>query len=161
VGPPLSPLLSNLLVDELDRELERRKHCIVRYASMMELIKICEEVSGAIINHTYGEGNRIGDHIWWITDTGKFSQHYPGRKQPEAAGLGTQSRSLRGGCQRIDQGKRNLLCVCISAVDYEYAVAKIMDAAKKGSPLRHQSACGPRSQLRRHGQRPPLLFEYL
>lgn len=31
-GGPLSPLLSNLLLDVLDRELERRGHCFVRYA---------------------------------------------------------------------------------------------------------------------------------
>lgn len=31
-GGPLSPLLSNLVLDELDRELERRHHCFVRYA---------------------------------------------------------------------------------------------------------------------------------
>ena len=31
-GGPLSPLLSNIVLDELDRELERRKHCFVRYA---------------------------------------------------------------------------------------------------------------------------------
>ena len=31
-GGPLSPLLSNLMLDELDRELERRRHCFVRYA---------------------------------------------------------------------------------------------------------------------------------
>jgi RNA-directed DNA polymerase len=31
-GGPLSPLLSNLMLDELDKELERRKHCFVRYA---------------------------------------------------------------------------------------------------------------------------------
>jgi len=31
-GGPLSPLLSNLVLDELDRELERRGHCCVRYA---------------------------------------------------------------------------------------------------------------------------------
>jgi RNA-directed DNA polymerase len=31
-GGPLSPLLSNLVLDELDRELERRRHCFVRYA---------------------------------------------------------------------------------------------------------------------------------
>jgi RNA-directed DNA polymerase len=31
-GGPLSPLLSNLVLDELDRELERRNHCFVRYA---------------------------------------------------------------------------------------------------------------------------------
>src|ERR1700681_1714584 len=31
-GGPLSPLLSNLVLDELDRELERRNHRFVRYA---------------------------------------------------------------------------------------------------------------------------------
>lgn len=31
-GGPLSPLLANLLLDRLDKELEKRKHCFVRYA---------------------------------------------------------------------------------------------------------------------------------
>ena len=31
-GGPLSPLLSNLLLDDLDKELERRGHCFCRYA---------------------------------------------------------------------------------------------------------------------------------
>jgi len=31
-GGPLSPLLSNLMLDRLDKELERRGHCFVRYA---------------------------------------------------------------------------------------------------------------------------------
>ena len=31
-GGPLSPLLSNVVLDELDRELERRGHCFARYA---------------------------------------------------------------------------------------------------------------------------------
>jgi RNA-directed DNA polymerase len=31
-GGPLSPLLANLLLDEVDKELERRGHCFVRYA---------------------------------------------------------------------------------------------------------------------------------
>jgi len=31
-GGPLSPLLSNIVLDELDRELERRQHRFVRYA---------------------------------------------------------------------------------------------------------------------------------
>ena len=31
-GGPLSPLLSNIVLDDLDRELERRKHRFVRYA---------------------------------------------------------------------------------------------------------------------------------
>jgi RNA-directed DNA polymerase len=31
-GGPLSPLLANVLLDEVDKELERRDHCFVRYA---------------------------------------------------------------------------------------------------------------------------------
>jgi RNA-directed DNA polymerase len=31
-GGPLSPLLANVLLDDVDRELERRGHCFVRYA---------------------------------------------------------------------------------------------------------------------------------
>jgi CDP-paratose 2-epimerase len=50
-------------------------------ASMLESIKICEEIAGKQLNHTYKEDNRTGDHIWWISDTGKFSGHYPEWKQ--------------------------------------------------------------------------------
>ena len=31
-GGPLSPLLSNIMLDELDKELERRGHSFIRYA---------------------------------------------------------------------------------------------------------------------------------
>ena len=31
-GGPLSPLLANVLLDEVDKELERRGHCFSRYA---------------------------------------------------------------------------------------------------------------------------------
>lgn len=31
-GSPLSPLLANVMLDDLDKELERRGHCFVRYA---------------------------------------------------------------------------------------------------------------------------------
>src|SRR5213078_1804722 len=31
-GSPLSPLLSNIVLDELDKELEKRGHAFVRYA---------------------------------------------------------------------------------------------------------------------------------
>jgi RNA-directed DNA polymerase len=36
-GGPLSPLLSNILLDELDKELERRGHCFCRYADDVNL----------------------------------------------------------------------------------------------------------------------------
>ena len=44
-GGPLSPLLSNLVLDELDRELERRKHCFVRYADDCN-IYVCSRRAG-------------------------------------------------------------------------------------------------------------------
>jgi CDP-paratose 2-epimerase len=45
--------------------------------SMLEAIDICEALTGQKLNHTYEEANRMGDHIWWISDTSRFEQHYP------------------------------------------------------------------------------------
>jgi CDP-paratose 2-epimerase len=50
-------------------------------ASMLEAIEICEKIAGRKLNHTYQPANRIGDHIWWISDTSKFKEHYPDWKQ--------------------------------------------------------------------------------
>jgi RNA-directed DNA polymerase len=44
-GGPLSPLLSNLVLDELDQELERRGHRYVRYADDCN-IYVCSERAG-------------------------------------------------------------------------------------------------------------------
>lgn len=45
--------------------------------SMTEAIQLCEEVSGKQLEWTYTETNRIGDHIWYISDIRKFQSHYP------------------------------------------------------------------------------------
>jgi len=45
--------------------------------SMKEGIALCEEISGNKMNYSYAEDNRIGDHIWWISDVSKFQKHYP------------------------------------------------------------------------------------
>jgi CDP-paratose 2-epimerase len=45
--------------------------------SMLEAIKICEVIANKSLNWSYVETNRIGDHIWWISDVGKFQSHYP------------------------------------------------------------------------------------
>ena len=42
-----------------------------------EAIKLCEEISGKKMNWRYLETNRIGDHIWYISDVNKFKSHYP------------------------------------------------------------------------------------
>lgn len=45
--------------------------------SMIEAIALCEEITGRDMQWTYSDQNRVGDHIWWISDTRKFSRHYP------------------------------------------------------------------------------------
>ncbi|MFP4486900.1 MAG: hypothetical protein ACLFOC_08040, partial [Campylobacterales bacterium] len=48
--------------------------------SMKEAVKMCEEIVGKKMNYSYSEDNRIGDHIWYISDVSKFQRHYPGWK---------------------------------------------------------------------------------
>jgi CDP-paratose 2-epimerase len=45
--------------------------------SMLEAIDLCQEISGRKLTWSYEETNRIGDHIWWISDVGRFQEHYP------------------------------------------------------------------------------------
>ena len=46
--------------------------------SMLEAIEICQHISRRKLEWSYVEDNRIGDHIWWISDVRKFQAHYPG-----------------------------------------------------------------------------------
>jgi CDP-paratose 2-epimerase len=46
--------------------------------SMIEAIQMCEEISGNKMITNYVDNNRIGDHIWWISDISKFKNHFPG-----------------------------------------------------------------------------------
>jgi CDP-paratose 2-epimerase len=46
--------------------------------SVLEAIAMCEELSGRELRWGYDSRNRAGDHIWWVSDTTKFQQHYPG-----------------------------------------------------------------------------------
>ncbi len=46
--------------------------------SMLEAISMCEEISGQKMEWEYVPENRVGDHIWWISDISKFQAHYPG-----------------------------------------------------------------------------------
>ena len=45
--------------------------------SMKEAIAKCENITGSKMNYSYSDNNRIGDHIWWISDVSKFKSHYP------------------------------------------------------------------------------------
>ncbi|MCI0560246.1 MAG: group II intron reverse transcriptase/maturase [Nitrososphaera sp.] len=58
-GGPLSPLLSNIVLDELDKELERRGHSYVRYADDVKIFVKSEEsakrVKGSITKFIEGK----------------------------------------------------------------------------------------------------------
>jgi len=51
----------------------RYSHC-----SMLEAIALCEQITGREMDRSYTEQNRTGDHLWWISDVGKFRAHFPG-----------------------------------------------------------------------------------
>jgi CDP-paratose 2-epimerase len=45
--------------------------------SMLEAIALCEKITGRELDWTYSEENRVGDHIWWISDLSRFQADYP------------------------------------------------------------------------------------
>jgi CDP-paratose 2-epimerase len=45
--------------------------------SMQEAILMCEKITGNKMDYSYSDTNRVGDHIWYISDVGKFKAHYP------------------------------------------------------------------------------------
>lgn len=45
--------------------------------SMKEAILICEHITGNKMNYSYSDSNRIGDHIWYISNLNKFKSHFP------------------------------------------------------------------------------------
>jgi CDP-paratose 2-epimerase len=49
--------------------------------SVLEAIDLVQEVTGEEMTYTLRDENRIGDHIWWISDNGRFASHYPEWKQ--------------------------------------------------------------------------------
>jgi CDP-paratose 2-epimerase len=68
--------------------------------SVLEAIELCQEISGQSLAWSYAEDNRIGDHIWWISDLRKFQAHYPSW---------TWTRSLRDTLTEIhDELRRRL-----------------------------------------------------
>ena len=45
--------------------------------SILEAIELCEKLTNEKFDYEYIDTNRIGDHIWWISDVSKFKTHYP------------------------------------------------------------------------------------
>jgi CDP-paratose 2-epimerase len=49
--------------------------------SIIEALEIVEYVSQIQIRREFIKKNRVGDHIWYISNTNKFKKHYPNWKQ--------------------------------------------------------------------------------
>ena len=90
-----------------------------------------EEIAERKFNWTYAEGNRIGNHIWWISDNSKFSSHYPDWKMKYK----TLNKSYRRfmsvtasvglkKARMIQQDKKNVLGI---GVNIEYNVKQILE----------------------------------
>ncbi len=70
-GGPLSPILSNIILTELDRELERRGHPFVRYADDCIIFcktpraaeRVCESISNYIERKLFLRVNREKTHV--------------------------------------------------------------------------------------------------
>lgn len=45
--------------------------------SMIEAIHFAEKLTGRPMRVTYSENNRVGDHMWWVSDVSKFRSLYP------------------------------------------------------------------------------------
>ena len=54
----------------------RKSNC-----SVIEALNYVESVANIKIKRIYQDANRVGDHIWYISDTKKFKKHYPSWKQ--------------------------------------------------------------------------------
>jgi len=51
----------------------RTIHCSIR-----EAIALTERIVGRPMRTRYVEQNRVADHIWYVSDTRRFEEHYPG-----------------------------------------------------------------------------------
>lgn len=92
-GGPLSPLLANVLLDEVDKELERRGHCFVRYADdcnvyvrsrkagerIMALLRQCYAKLRLKINETKSAvasitGRKFLGYSFWFAPKGEIKR---------------------------------------------------------------------------------------
>jgi CDP-paratose 2-epimerase len=45
--------------------------------SVIEAVALCQQIAGRELEYRLDPVNRVGDHIWWISDTSRFETDYP------------------------------------------------------------------------------------
>ena len=112
---------------------------------MLEAIAMCQQISGREMNWQYGDENRKGDHIWWISDIRKFQSHYPGYElQFDSLAILREIhdrnrerwKDVFSSCPRMSAvKKRNILGILIDDADAQTATGMVIDAAHRGGPF--------------------------
>lgn len=115
-GGPLSPLLANVLLDEVDKELERRGHCFVRYADdanvYVHSLKAGERVM-ALLRRLYGRlkldvnesksavasafGRKFLGYDFWLSTRGEVRRGVASKAQQTFKSRIRQLTSRNGG----------------------------------------------------------------
>ncbi len=49
----------------------------VSHCSLLEAAEECQRIAGRELQFAYQPTAREGDHIWWVSDVGRFSRQYP------------------------------------------------------------------------------------
>jgi RNA-directed DNA polymerase len=111
-GGPLSPLLANLLLDELDKELERRGHYFVRYADDCNIYvrsarsgrRVMASVTGYLrrkLKLAVNEAKSAVDRPWKRTFLGfTFTKRRPNRRKTSEKALQRFKEEVRRMTQR-------------------------------------------------------------
>ncbi|MDG2306754.1 MAG: NAD-dependent epimerase/dehydratase family protein [Candidatus Binatia bacterium] len=45
--------------------------------SLLEARELCAKIAGKELEISYSDENRVGDHIWYVSDVSRFRAHYP------------------------------------------------------------------------------------
>lgn len=76
-GSPLSPLLSNILLEELDKELERRGHRFIRYADDGNIYVKSEKAGERVLNSLT---TFLGKRLKWVVNKEKSAVDRPWKR---------------------------------------------------------------------------------
>ena len=115
-GGPLSPLLANVLLDEVDRELERRGHCFARYADdcnvYVRSLKAGERVMALLrrlyarlrltVNETKSAvasvfGRKFLGYSLWVAKGGEIKRRVAAKPHGDVQAAGRQLTRRSGG----------------------------------------------------------------
>lgn len=138
-GSPLSPLLSNIVLDELDKELERRGHQFVRYADDCNIYvrsqaageRVMESVSNFIENKLKLTVNKEKSKVCQVNQT-----NFLGYTLQKDGNLSISSKSVERFKQKVRKiTKRN------RGVKFEQVIAELAPVMRGWLNYFHKARC--------------------